>query len=85
MFSRKQCQFISFGLASSMFVVAWGEFQHGKQPADIHLITSVQLVPGSTVVFTGAGYHENAIIEAVYREPPDASPLRLNGLAHPSP
>ncbi len=30
------------------------------------------------------GVHENTIIEALYLEPPDTGPLRLDGLTYPS-
>ena len=39
---------------------------------------------GSTVAVTGAGYHENAIIEAVYQEPPASSPLPFDGVIQPT-
>jgi hypothetical protein len=68
-----------------MFAVALSEMQHGAQPADVHLITSVQLAQGSSVVFTGAGYHHvhyNAIIEAEYFAPPATTPLHHDGLTH---
>lgn len=80
MFSRQTCQIISFGMVGCMLAVAWNEFYRGAQVADIHLVTSVQLVPGSTVVFTGAAYHEDAVIEAIYLEPPDTNRLHNEGL-----
>lgn len=84
MISRKQAAIVSSIAVSGMLLVAWSEFNHGKSPAEVHLITSAQLTIGSTVAFNGAGYHQNAIIEAEYRAPPDTSPLQRDGVIHPT-
>jgi hypothetical protein len=59
--SKDKTALISGGLVSCMLVVAWSEFQHGKPLGEIHLITPAPLTAGSTVVFTGAGYHHSSV------------------------
>jgi hypothetical protein len=87
MFSKRTCQAISGGLVGSMLIVAWSEFHHGADPADIHLITSAPLAPtltaNSTISLIGSPVHENAIIDAQYLEPADPTPLRLSGVTYP--
>jgi hypothetical protein len=84
MISRKTAATISGGMVSCMLFVAWSEFAHGTPAGEVHLITPASLAIGSTVVFTGAGYHQNAIIEAEYRAPPDSTPLPNDGLIYPT-
>lgn len=85
-FPPHRARLISGGLVGCMFVVAWGEMQHhGRSPADVHLITSVQLAPGSSVVsHVGTIHHESAIIDAQYRGAASSRPLHLDGLTHRS-
>lgn len=85
MVSRKTAGVVVSSISvGGMLVVAWSEFTHGKPPAEIHLITAAPLAIGSTVAFTGAGYHQNTIIEAEYRAPPDTSPLPNDGVIRPT-
>jgi hypothetical protein len=81
--------FISGGLVGCMIGNAALEVQHGKAVGEVHLITSVQLVVPSTSTGTTSSIsaifvHFNTITEAEYLAPLDPSPLRLNGLTHPS-
>lgn len=84
MVSREAAAIVSTIAASGMFIVAWSEFAHGTPAAEVHLITAAPLTIGSTILFTGAGYHQNAIIEAEYRAPPDTTPLPNDGMIQPS-
>lgn len=84
MISRKTAAIVSSIAVSGMLTVAWSEMGHGKPLSEIHLITPASLTIGSTVVFTGAGYHQNAIIEAEYRAPPDSRPLPNDGVIYPT-
>ena len=84
-FTPNQIRLISGGLVSCMFVVAWGEIQQSNSAADVHLITQVQLAPGSTVVnHFGTIYHDNAIIDAQYPGAASSKPLHLDWLTHRS-
>jgi len=84
MVSRETAAVVSGITVSSMIFVAWSEFAHVKTPAEVHLITAAPITMGSTVAITGAGYHQNAIIDAEYRAPPDTSPLPNDGVIQPT-
>ena len=84
-FTPNQIRLISGGLVGCMISVAWSEVQHGRQAADVHLITSMQLAPGSTVVnHVGTIYHDSAVIDAQYPGPAPSTALHLDGLTHRS-
>lgn len=84
MISPKTAKLVSGPMVGCMLIVAWSEFVHGAPAGEVHLITPAPLTVGSTVVFSGAGYHQNAIIDAEYRAPLDTLPLPNDGLIHPT-
>jgi hypothetical protein len=85
MFSRNTCRIVSGFLVPTMLCVAVSEFQHGVPIGEIHLISPVQLAPASsTAMVSGLLVHQNTITEAHYYEPAQTTPLRHDGLIHPS-
>jgi hypothetical protein len=71
---------ISVALVGAMLVVTDAEIRHDEQA---HLIPAVQLTVGSTAN-NAITYHENTIIDVVYREPADSKPLPHDGVTQRS-